>query len=114
MAIEFPDAKGLGGTTTTTESARKVYSSVELRNRISNLVDESLRTTMEEVLLNDYAIMRIASCPYRIIVWKLRDLLTEQQLLLVEELGEYEVRFPETIHEAYAHLADLIGRISVR
>ena len=36
-------------------------------------------------------------------------LCKEQMLLQVVDIGEW-VRFPETMHEFYAHLAEMIGK----
>lgn len=47
-----------------------------------------------------------------IIICNLDILCKEQMRLQVLDIGEW-VRFPETIHEFYAHLAEMIGKTSL-
>ena len=56
---------------------------------------------------------KVGKCFYFVKSWlkenpTIDDLCREQQLLCVNNIGPW-VEFPETEHEGYAHLAELIG-----
>ena len=44
------------------------------------------------------------------VIFYLDVLCKEQMLLQVQDIGGW-ITFPETIHELYAHLAELIGKV---
>ena len=79
-------------------------------------------------MFNDLIILRLISCRYRVLVakigefgqiyiqcysyicWFLDELCKTQQLLCVQDIGEW-VRFPDTLHEGYAHVAEVMGEL---
>ena len=84
------------------------------------------RNAFEKILFNDLIILRLISCRYRVLVDKigisimnnlfsspitctLDELCIKQQLLCVEDIGPW-VRFPDTLHEGYAHVAAVMGK----
>ena len=128
VAYGFPDAKGLGGSTTTAELCRKMLFSKSLRGRMVNLCPELYRSAMRMILVNDLVILRLMSCDYVLLPDKIgirlvsnkfkiifkhfpAHLCVEQMKLKLTELGGAWVRFPDSIHELYAHLAQFIGKI---
>lgn len=107
VAYEFPDSSGHGGTTTTSEDARKVFGSTELRQRLVNMAPDAYKAAYDEILFNDYILLRLISCNLRILPDKVDQLCKSQMTTIVIHFPW--VRFPETIHEFYAHTAELIG-----
>ena len=107
VAYGYPDAKGCGGTTTTGEVARKMFCEEELRSRIVKLVPQEFRPAMEKILFQDMILLRLMSCDYLLLPEKINRLCKEQMRLQVEDIGSW-VNFPETMHEFYAHLAEMI------
>ena len=129
IAYDFPDSNGYGGNTTTSEACRKFYRSTELRGRLVDLCPPLYRNAFEQILFNDLIILRLISCRYRVLVEKIGiliiinifysinflfidELCKKQQLLCVEDIGSW-VRFPDTLHEGYAHVADVMGEWSL-
>ena len=125
IAYDFPASGGYGGNTTTSESARKFFSSKELRDRLVHLCPPLYKAAYEKILFNDLTILRLMSCRYEVLVDKignspiilfciiiscyfLDELCREQQLLCVEHIGSW-VRFPDTLHEGYGHMAAIMG-----
>ena len=62
--------QGYGGTTTTAETARKVYRSRALRDRLVSLCPPQYQSAMAQILLNDLTILTIMSCDKILIVSK--------------------------------------------
>ena len=58
VAYGFPDARGLGGNTTTAEMCRKMFLSRNLRMRIVSLCPELYRPAMERILFNEMILLR--------------------------------------------------------
>ena len=58
VAYGFPDARGLGGNTTTAELCRKMFMSRNLRMRMVNLCPELYRPAMEQILFNEMILLR--------------------------------------------------------
>ena len=71
VAYDFPASGGYGGNTTTSESARKVFKSKELRDRLVNLCPPLYKAAYEKILLNDLLILRLMSCKYEVLVDKI-------------------------------------------
>ena len=71
IAYDFPASGGYGGNTTTSESARKVFKSKELRDRLVNLCPPLYKAAYEKILLNDLTILRLMSCRYEVLVHKI-------------------------------------------
>lgn len=71
IAYDFPASGGYGGNTTTSESARKFFSSKELRDRLVNLCPPLYRAAYEKILFNDLIILRLMSCRYQVLVDKI-------------------------------------------
>ena len=96
-----------------------------MRERLVSLCPEPFKESYRQILLNDLIILRLISCDLHLLTdnvgkclcfmksWSkenitIEDLCREQQLLCVNNIGPW-VEFPETEHEGYAHLAELIG-----
>ena len=125
VAYAFPDARGFGGNTTTAQIARKTLSSPVLRQRLVDLCPDVYRQAMEQILLNDLTILRLMSCGYLLLPSKIGKLIhfmlqvddkillevlcREQMKLQLVDIGGW-IRFPETVHELYAHLHQFIGK----
>ena len=58
VAYGFPDARGLGGNTTTAELCRKMFLSGNLRKRMVNLCPQLYRPAMEQILFNEMILLR--------------------------------------------------------
>ena len=71
IAYSYPDAKGLGGNTTTAEVARKFFFSDVLRKRVVDLCPLLYRAAMEKILFNDLIILRLMSCDYTLLPAKI-------------------------------------------
>ena len=113
--------------------ARKIYHSSILRQRLVNLCPVLYRPVMDSILFNDLVvILRLMSCDYQLLPSKIGEALSlyladflersiilfseelckQQMKLLVVHVGEW-VKFPETIHELYAHLPEMIGKFMI-
>ena len=71
IAYDFPDSGGRAGNTTTSEAARKVFMSKELRDRLVNLCPPLYKAAYEKILANDLTILRLMSCRYEVLVDKI-------------------------------------------
>ena len=74
----FPDAKGIGGSTTTTAMARKVFHSSNMRNRLVQLVPPLYRAAIERILLNDLVLMRLMSCDFKLLPDKISMIINQK------------------------------------
>ena len=77
IAYDFPDSNGYGGNTTTSQSCRKFYHSLELRSRLVKLCPPLFKLAYEKILFNDLIILRLISCRYRVLVDKIGELVIE-------------------------------------
>ena len=71
IAYDYPDSGGRAGNTTTSEAARKVFMSKELRDRLVNLCPLLYKAAYEKILVNDLIILRLMSCRYEVLVDKI-------------------------------------------
>ena len=67
IAYSYPDAKGLGGNTTTAGVARKFFFSEVLRQRVVDLCPMLFREAMKKILFNDLILLRLMSCDYTLL-----------------------------------------------
>ena len=67
IAYSYPDAKGLGGNTTTAGVARKFFNSEVLRQRVVDLCPMLYREAMQRILFNDLILLRLMSCDYSLL-----------------------------------------------
>ena len=91
VAFEYPDAKvsyqyyhnpqnnplicqGYGGTTTTGETARKIFQSSVLRERLVDLCPPIYQQAMSQILLNDLTLLTLMSCDKLLNVSKIGEL----------------------------------------
>ena len=75
IAYDYPDSGGYGGNTTTSEACRKFYRSPELRARLVDLCPPLYKAAFDKILSNDYTILRLISCRYRVMVHKIGEFL---------------------------------------
>ena len=106
-----------------------MYGEPVLRQRLVKLCPPMYQLAMDRILFNDMLLLRLMSCDHYLLHDKIgqfntvmkysfnsfpisEDLCREQMLLLVIDIGDW-VKFPETVHELYAHLPQMIGRLFI-
>ena len=103
-----------------------MFRSNELRERLVAICPPLYQEALRQLLLNDLIILRLTSCKLKVLVEEvgkpflrrsipciciyLDKLCKKQQLLCVQDIGPW-VKFPDTLHEGYGHLAQVLGKV---
>ena len=109
LAFNMATSGGSGGNTTTGESARKLFGTPDIRERLVALCPQEHQETFRRCLFYDNTLLRLMSSSRLLDVEAVEKLCVEQALRYVSDLGGW-IEFPDTVHELYAHLPQALDK----
>ena len=109
IAFNMATSGGSGGNTTTAQAAHTVYWDPAIRARLVDLCPEEYREAYNQIISNNFVILRLISCDCLLDLKKIEELCKNQMLLYINQIGHW-ISFTDTVHEGLAHFPEAAAK----